>query len=113
MRTRDMFVFPDCDDKAARAKLWKSEVRRVFARHHEHLVGWRGLARIASCGASRNFEKVRPLMESYVAVSFPLRDANRLSIYFVIEWSRVDWFLVSLLIVAVVILSLMLHLPLQ
>jgi hypothetical protein len=52
-------------------------------------------------------------MESYVAVSFPLRDANRLSIYFVIEWSRVDWFLVSLVILAAVILSLMLHLPLQ
>jgi hypothetical protein len=52
-------------------------------------------------------------MESYVAVSFPFVGANRLSIQFVIEWRRVDWFLVSLVIVAAVILSLMLHLPLQ
>jgi hypothetical protein len=52
-------------------------------------------------------------MESYVAVSFALPNTNRLSVYFVIEWRLVDWFLVSLFLVAAVILSLMLHLPLQ
>lgn len=54
-------------------------------------------------------------MESYVdvSVSFAGRSANRRNICFVIEWGQVDWFLVSLIIVAVVILSLMLHTPTQ
>jgi hypothetical protein len=72
-----------------------------------------GASAIASCGASRNFVKSRRRMESYVAVSFALPNTNRLSICFAIEWRQVDWFLVSLFIIAAVILSLMLHLPPQ
>jgi hypothetical protein len=72
-----------------------------------------GLARWHHAAPQRNFVKVRTPMESYVAVSFLGRRQNRLSIYIVIEWGQVDWFLVSLFIVAALILSLMLHLPLQ
>jgi hypothetical protein len=52
-------------------------------------------------------------MESYVAVSTPWGRENLLSIYFVVEWHRLDWFLVALFLVVAVILSLMLHLPLE
>jgi hypothetical protein len=80
--------------------------------HHQYF-GDGGVSAIASCGASRNFVKTRTLMESYVAVSFALSNTNRASIYFAIEWGLVDWFLLSLFLVAAVILSLMLHLPSQ
>jgi hypothetical protein len=68
---------------------------------------------MASCVASRNFVTTRMPMESYVAVSVPWRRENLISIYFVVEWRQVDWFLVSLFLVVAVILSLMLHLPLE
>ena len=78
------------------------------------MVGWDGGASaIASCGASRNFVKTRTLMESFIVVSLPFHNTNRFNVYFAIEWRLVDWFLVSLSIVAAVILSLMLHLPLE
>jgi hypothetical protein len=72
-----------------------------------------GASAMASCVASRNFVKTRTPMESYVAVSTPWGRENLLSIYFVVEWHRLDWFLVALFLVVAVILSLMLHLPLE
>jgi hypothetical protein len=52
-------------------------------------------------------------MESYVAVNLTWRETICLSVYIGIEWRQLDWFVVSLFIVAAVILSLMLHLPLE
>jgi hypothetical protein len=50
------------------------------------------------------------MMESSVAVSIRIRETNWLSLCIAIEWRLVDWFLVSLSIVAAAILSLILQL---
>jgi len=52
-------------------------------------------------------------MESFVSLTFAVRRADRFSIIFGLDWTRFDWFVVSLLVVVAVILSLMLHLPLE